>query len=256
MGGGGHQSSAFTNAPACLQVVSAAGSLPAGGASLPPRPGVGPSGRLAGLWGTSASQAAGRAGALGAAAGAGGGRVPYQPTAEEVRNDYTVVPIDLSRWAGGRGSQAMCRIEDGLGRCVQHEDSMRALRVAARPYRPLTCLPACHAAGMRAWRATKATPSCPRPAAARRCPPSLRSSWRVSGAALRQHIVVFSCSGLVYGAGGRLLQIHTAMRLALRPRRSHVLPLVFPPPAAARRHQEDVEQGKSDPFLLFPDIAK
>ena len=26
--------------------------------------------------------------------------------------------------------------------------------------------------------------------------------------------------------------------------------------AAARKHQEDVEEGKAEPFLLFPEVAK
>ena len=63
------------------------------GSALPPRL---PAGRPA-----VSQQTSGRLGGMGAAAGAAAASGPaYVPTPEEHQNDYTVLPIDLSRWVG------------------------------------------------------------------------------------------------------------------------------------------------------------
>lgn len=84
--------------------LSSTGEQPTGSTARPP-PGGTPSRQLATVWQgaadipTGGSAPAALAGAAaGAVAGAVAGARMYQPSAEEARNDYTVLPIDLSRW--------------------------------------------------------------------------------------------------------------------------------------------------------------
>lgn len=91
-----------TSMTACMPACCAACALPQGlsargssadGSALAPRL---PDGRP-----TVSQPSSGRLGGMGAAAGtAVAGGPAYVPTAEEQQNDYTVLPIDLSRWVG------------------------------------------------------------------------------------------------------------------------------------------------------------
>ena len=157
----------------------------------------------AGVWPASAALAGVPPSSLGAPPGVGP-RPSYVPTTQEARNDYTVLPIDLSRcrWRRGAGRLGAAGVHAGRLPAGQAQHAL--------PHAP----PAPHH-----------VPSAPPPRHARRY------------AALAGN----EGESIPLEDPGRRLPLPTGFAQQL---------------SAARQHQQEVEEGKATPFLLFPEVAR